>query len=293
MTLNFEECYGGTEPVVYGRDLVKRIGIKGHYINEHDVADFLGYDISIISWREVKEFETLTGISVGEFLDTTCSILDRNENKIFLSPSVSKRRQRFSLFHEFGHDIIPYHAVNTVSICGKKNIDAIRYKKIEKEAFLAGAEIMFPLEYFVDDSMSMELKLNSIRLLSDRYNGSFEATAIRYAMTNQNVIAIVAVNTNDLLTLNNPQLKAQYCARSPYFSKFIRSGTELHEEYASLIYECWDSQRSNVGEIPAYAFGSFERFTYLAECMFYYDRVFVLLHLPSKQIEFYQGALIS
>ena len=38
------EQYLGLKPFLYGRDLLKRMGVDDHYVSEYDTLDFLGSD---------------------------------------------------------------------------------------------------------------------------------------------------------------------------------------------------------------------------------------------------------
>ena len=303
--MNYER-YLGSKPFLYGRKLLKDMGTKGYYVNERDVVDFLGYEIKTISPAEYASF----GDNIGEIFDDICAMLLRQQNLILLSNNLSPRRQRITLFHESGHDLLPWHHANVFSLRGK-DIDPTIHKQIEREAFLAGTEIMYPLKHFLDDSRSLSLSLQSINWLADRYNGSFEATSIRYALTNHNIMAIVVVKENDpieeqIIFLNNngngqlvfpnmpkfkkikpastAPLRVQYCSHSHKFPKFIKSGTDIDKN--NLIYECWSQQRYKQGEIPASVFGSSGQFKYFAECVYFQEKVFVLLWLTDRQLYF-------
>lgn len=303
--------YLGAKPFLYGRKLLKDIGARGYYINERDVVDFLGYEIKTITPDIYASF----GDTIGDLFDDTCAILLRQQSLILLSGNLPPRRERITLFHESGHDLLPWHQANAFSIRGK-DIDPIVHKRIEREAFLAGTEIMYPLKHFVNDSLSLSLSFQSINSLADRYNGSFEATCIRYALTSQKIAAIVVVKENEqtaeqimfldhsnngqyifpdlpeykkIIPASTAPLRVQYCSHSWQFPKFIKSGTEIEKD--NIIYECWSQQRPKKGEISASVFGSSAKFKYFAECIYHQKKVFVLLWLPDRQLKFWEGVI--
>ncbi len=312
MSMAFDyDRYLGSKPFLYGRKLLKDIGAKGHYINERDVVDFLGYEIKTITPDTYASF----GDTIGELFDDTCAILLRQQSLILLSNNLRPRRERITLFHESGHDLLPWHHANAFSIRGK-DIDPTVHKRIEREAFLAGTEIMYPLRHFVDDSLNLSLSFQSINSLADRYNGSFEATCIRYALTNQNIMAVVVVKENEqtaeqlkfpnqtnnrqyilptlrqykkIIPASTAPLRVQYCSRSYQFPKFIKSGTEIEKD--NIIFECWSQQLYKKGEIPASVLGSSAKFKYFAECVYYQEKVFVLLWLTNRQLEIWKGVI--
>lgn len=303
MKINLDN-YLGSKPFLYGRKLLKDMGVKGHYVDEGDVVDFLGYEIKTINPSEYAQF----GDVIGEIFDDTCAVLLRQENLILLSNNLFPRQKRITIYHECGHDIIPWHQANAFSIRGK-DIDPAVHKTIEREAFLAGTEIMYPLKHFIEDSLSLSISFEAINSLANRYNGSFEATCIRYALTNQNIMAIAVVKKTtpieDQITFFNPHnngqlvlpnmpaykkvrsastalLRVQYCSHSHRFPKFIKSGIEIEKD--NIIHDCWTKQSSTKGEIHASVFGSSMPFKYQAECFYHYERIFVLLSLPDKEM---------
>ena len=50
------ERYLGSNPFLYGRDLLKRLQIKSHYVDEYKVMDFLGYEVEKIHPSKYPEF---------------------------------------------------------------------------------------------------------------------------------------------------------------------------------------------------------------------------------------------
>lgn len=311
MTRMLCEHYLGAKPFLYGRDLLKRMQIKDHYVDEYKVMDFLGYEVQPVHPSQYPEFAH----KIGEIFDDTCAILIPKENKVFLSTSISPKRQRSTLFHEAGHEILPFHEQNAFSVQGK-DIDPTTHKLMEKEAFLAGTEIMYPVKHFVDDMISLATSFDAINQLAERYNGSLEATCIRYAMTSLNPVAVVVVKENEFYNkpippqqgnvnqrflfdvkrfvktgpISTAPLRVQYCTQSYLFPKFIKSGIEI--ESGNMIYDCWKHNQFMQGEIPASVFGSSAKFKYFAECLPYFDRVFVLLWLANRQTEFLKGVVL-
>ena len=182
----------GMKPFLYGRDFLKGMQFKDHYVNEYTVLESLGYEVEQVHPSTYPEYAHI----IGDIFDDTCAVLLRQENKVLLSTSISTTRQRITLFHEAGHEILPWHQENSFSVHGK-DIDPTTHKIMEREAFLAGSEIMYPVKHFVDDMTSLQIGINSIEQLAERYNGSFEATCIRYAMTSLDRVAVVVVKENE------------------------------------------------------------------------------------------------
>jgi hypothetical protein len=62
--------YLGLKPFLYGRDLLKRMQINGHYVNEYDVMDFLGYEVQKVHPADYIEFDE----TLGEVFDNICAL---------------------------------------------------------------------------------------------------------------------------------------------------------------------------------------------------------------------------
>lgn len=310
MKLVFEEIIS-TRPAILGRDLLKRAGFSGHYVDERDIADFLGYEI-----KEVSP-DSYDIPNLGEILDTASAHLIPEFSLIVINKDMPKVHKRMSIFHESGHETNPLHRASALS-CSKKDLEPTAHKQMEKEAFLCGAEVMFPLKPFVDDSSSAALGLDSIEKISRRYTGSLEATAIRYARTNQNVMALMVVQPMAVFlaqssviagnhkhpdlpfkiqNINKPNgrppapLRVQYFVPAYRFPKYISSGTEIRE--GNIIFDTWKTGVKTTGEIPAAALGSSDRCNYFVECTPFGNdgRIMVLLWLHNKQSEFWRGIL--
>lgn len=233
-----------------------------------------------------------------------------------VNKNMPKVHKRLSVFHESGHDTMPTHRASALS-CHGKDLEPTAHKQMEKEAFLCGAELMFPLKPFVTDSTSMTLGTDSIQKLAQRYKASIEATAIRYAATNQDVMAMLMVQPTATFTTSHatcitcshhPEfpfqtsytsrpngqpsapLRVQYFVRSYRFPKFISSGTEIRE--GNIIFDAWQQGIKKTGEIHASALRSSAACNYFAECQPLPDgRIMVLIWLPNKQLEFLKGVL--
>lgn len=310
MKINLDN-YIGSKPFLYGRDVLKRMEITQREVNEYDVADFLGYEVQEITDAQFQEFKCRydDAYNIGDLFDEKfCAVSLPKENKMLIYANLFKTQKRITVFHESGHEILPWHIANTFSLRGK-DIDPMIHKKIEQEAFLAGTEIMYPLKHFINDSLSLPLSFQSVKALADTYTGSFEATCIRYALTNQNIMALVVIKKNtpieEQITFHNHHsngqmvlpnmpkiprinhasqapLRVQYCTRSYRFPKYIKSGTEISE--GNIIHDCWKNETNTKGEIHSSILGSSTPCVYQAECFYHYERVFVLLSLPDKEL---------
>ena len=219
-----------------------------------------------------------------------------------------------TLFHEIGHDLIPWHRTFTSYVTRAKDINIALNKIIERQAFRAGVEIMNPLKHFLNDSQGLPISFTSIKYLANRYRASFEATCIRYALTHPNIVAIVVIKNkenkkerrikeeeNTLFTdlhfikkttlRKHFPLQVQYCVSSYYFPSHISQGVEINKNN-NVIHNCWSTKKSIKGKIPASLLGSHKTLIYDAECLYYYNKIFVLLSYPDNQLELFKGVIL-
>jgi len=55
------DTYLGSKPFLYGRKLLKDMGVKNYYVDERDVVDFLGYEIKTITPAEYASCGDIIG----------------------------------------------------------------------------------------------------------------------------------------------------------------------------------------------------------------------------------------
>ena len=96
------------------------------------------------------------------------------------------RKGRFTLAHELGHYFIDHH--RHALECGKMQPHIHRYNPfgrneewaIEREADEFSAQLLMPLALFKDDFRGRPFSGDLLQLVSDKYQVSFSACALRY-----------------------------------------------------------------------------------------------------------------
>ena len=314
------DVFLGTNPAIYGRDVIKGLDLKVPPVDEREVAEFLGYDIHIIRKDGADSFSP----KLWNILQTAPAHLFKQQNKILVRGDLMRQRERMCVFHECGHDRLPWHAGLNFA-CSESALDMQVHQRIEREAFLCGTELMMPLHWFVEDSLSLPMEIDSISSLRYRYNSSMEATAIRYAFTHPKICALLAVeptnteadesdesnetseanekiprqkcNTHPMLDLElpppkNPEntendiypLKVIYFVRSHRFRPFIRPGTGIPE--GSRIHEAYISASNFRDEISFQELQLKGKGVFQAEgiTLGYTGRMLVLLWVKDSQV---------
>lgn len=303
------DIFLGNSPAIYGREIIKGLELRHPPVDEELIADFLGYEIKIITKEETKDFP-----QVWKILETSPAHLFKAQNIIMVRDGMSLSRKRMSIFHEYGHDRIPWHNGLNFS-CSEKAISLLVHQRIEREAFLCGVETMMPIDWMVHDALSLPIELESVSKISARYESSMEATAIRYVFTNPKICGLIAIEpmskSNDkperkktskiakqpiLTNFSFPPakhingkyhqhypLRVKYFIRSNRFTPFIKPGTGIIED--GIIHSAYNRGGNFRGEIsfselqlPGKGFLQAEGFKQGS-----FDRMLILLWVEDNQ----------
>lgn len=314
------ENYLGSSPSLYAQKILKECGLKEPPICEKTVADYLGLEVKEVPQEDINRFE-----GIARILKTVCAWLQRKPNGkgcIWIDGGTMRERKRLGVFHECGHDVLPWHEGHDY-LCSEKDIDPDVHKRMEREAFSCGSEFLMPKQTFVDDAQSLEIGILAIEQLGLRYVSSMEATAIWYARTHPGLCGVVMVESSEnqkpkdterriiepgqlILPMRVPlrqinpmdtkkyPIKVKYSVKSYRFPKYIRPGQGIEE--GNRVFEAWASKKQVQGEVPAAVFGSSARWSYNAECIPLGNtgRMLVLLWLPCHQIKlnFQNGVIL-
>jgi hypothetical protein len=306
------EDHLGKNPVLYARKVLKECGFKYPPVCERTIADYLGLEIKEHSLDGLPHDEDL-----HKALKTACAWLKREPGHkpcIGVYRDSPTERKRLGIVHECSHNIVPWHEKLNY-FCSENDLGPTTHKRIEREAFKCGAEVLMPREIFVEDLMSLRTGILAIEQLHTRYVASIEATAIQYAYRHPGLCGVVMVEKMEnqkseaipeddtsrgrlILPFEPPPerihleedrkypIRVKYFVQSHRFPKFIPPGTGIEQD--NLVFEAWDSWKPKQGEIPASAFGSSKKLVYNAECLPLGNtgKLLVLLWLPDRYLKF-------
>lgn len=314
MKLEWDTYLGRNHAVICARKVLKACGQTKPPICHMTVTDYLGLKLSD---RLPDGFPTMPHIEnpeLHETLSTCCERLDREKMELWFYKHMSRQRIRSAIFHGDGHFINPWHVGIDIFTCSESAITGLTYSRQEREAWSGGAEFHMPSDTFVKDTLdSGPINISAIRALAKIYDASLEATAIRYGQTHPHLCAVVMIEPSPThhqrdrdnvangqgdngqscfpwqipqrsKTIEHHPLRVRYASRSRRFPKFIRPGVGIDQN--NLIFEAWSKGKPLVGEIPASAFGSSEKWAYHAECLPYRKggKILTLLWLTDRQL---------
>lgn len=206
-------------------DLSPRVPVEeialGADINEIKRLDLEGYEGGLIAWQ------------------------DKFEGTILINNKSIRQRQRYTIGHELGHFLNPWHEPPndegfrcTAKDMVRSDAHAIdRSIRMEVEANIFAAELLFPRTLFIADlKRRVGLDLQHILALAERYDMSKEATARRYVALQDEPCAVV-FSRNGVV---------RYFRKNEYFP-FIETFPGQHIPSASLTAR-HDEQTSSVSD---------------------------------------------
>lgn len=201
----------------------------------------------------VVELATLAGISKIEPLSSTnfegtlIANAEKTAGAIFYNGTVPRPRQKFTIGHELGHFLLPWHRQTSFE-CTVEDISSRARKDWEIQANQFSAELLMP-EALVKSRLHVlrDPELAHIQVLSDQFEVSFEAAARRLVELSDYACAIVFSKDNVV----------RYWVKSEYFGEqvVVRKGDKLPfkspskqaesdpEEWHELIASWWVKDR--------------------------------------------------
>lgn len=146
---------------------------------------------------DIKNIMPLTtkGFEGGLVADST-----KSEGTILVNKNSSRQRQRFTIGHELGHFLSPWHEPATPEgfLCTSHDFIAAdmrasdKVKRMESEANLFSAGILMPMQQFRKDLRSLGgPELEHIIKLANTYDVSKEALSRRYVGLHDECCAVV------------------------------------------------------------------------------------------------------
>lgn len=173
----------------------------------------------------VVELATLAGISKIEplsskgFEGTLIANAEKTDGAIFYNGTVPRSRQKFTIGHELGHFLLPWHRQTTFE-CTAEDISSRARKDWEVQANQFSAELLMP-KMLVKARLQAngDPELAHIQELSNQFEVSFEAAARRLIELSEYACAVVFSKDNVV----------RYWAKSDYFAEQIavRKGDKL------------------------------------------------------------------
>lgn len=145
----------------------------------------LARSINIVDILEMETEEFEGGLTTDS---------DKQKGVILYKAGMKDGRRRFTIAHEIGHFLIPWHKGD--QRCTKKDMSERRVEtlvqKQETEANRFAAGILMPRPWFVSDMRKLgDVDVEHVRTLARQYGTSLEATVARYVELTDDCCAFV------------------------------------------------------------------------------------------------------
>lgn len=198
---------------------------------EQLVAEILRQNPDLPIPVPVEELARAAGISRIEplasdgFEGTLIANATKSEGAIFYSSRSPRPRQRFTIGHEFGHYLLPWHRQTTFQ-CTAEDISSRANKEWEIQANQFSAELLIPGPLVKTRLLKLkDPELAHVLALRDEFETSMEMTARRVVELSEYACAVVFSKDNVV----------RYSVRSPFFDQrlCVKKGDKLPSKSAS------------------------------------------------------------
>lgn len=211
----FKVSYLEIEPAELVGYLLRESGqVERNSVNPIQILDCLKLDCELIDLKTVFPPEI---VSMPETLRAMLSFPDK---LIAIDSSLSKEQLRFSVLHEIAHYTLPSHQY-TFYLCNDKGMGFSTQLLFEKEANEFAANLLFMGDRFTLEANSQKICAATVKLLAEKYEASFVATARRLAEKNfKPCMLIVFKRKSDRSSVDSDyplQWEVHYCFASASF----------------------------------------------------------------------------
>ena len=208
--------------------------------------------IPVEAWAAALDITAIEPLETEGFEGGLMMYGDRSSGMILVNRHNGSRRRRFTIGHELGHFLLPWHTPRNGQgfLCSKQDIAVYRakpggdrYMEMEAQANCFSAGLLMPAAPFRADLRSRRnFEVSHVVDLADRYDMSKEATARRCADLHDDPIAIVISRHGKVLRI--------YPGRD--FPRLaVWNGQSLPPECITLRSALSQGQSSDWGEMPA------------------------------------------
>ena len=167
------------------------------------------------------------------------ALLLPDRRRILIDSEVPGQKQRWSEAHEIGHDVIPWHA-DTMLGDNKSTLTPACHEQIEAEANYAAGQLLFLQDRFLEEARSLSPNLDSVKVLTDRYQNTITTTLWRYVELNPGLaVGAISGHPHRPAVDFSPRNPLRYFIRSRAFSGRFSGVTEA-DIYAGIQTYCDD-----------------------------------------------------
>lgn len=164
----------------------------------------LTYPTPLERFVELAGIESISELTTDGFEGMLITNAEKSRGAIMVKAGVSPRRRRFTVAHELGHFLLPWHRQERFSCkssdikdSGNSRSNSIEQVNIEAEANAFASELLMPSLEFKRILAGFDMPaLIDLADLSDTFDVSFEATVHRYKALSKNAVAFIFSHNN-------------------------------------------------------------------------------------------------
>lgn len=203
----------------------------------------------------LEDLARLAGISKIEafasegFAGALITNAEKSDGAIFYSTNGPRSRQRFTIGHELGHFLLPWHRQSSFQ-CTAQDLTSNAKVEWELQANQFSAELLMPRPLVMKRLRSLRTPdLLHVQQLANEFETSVEMTARRYIELNEYPCAVIFTKDNEV----------RYSVRSEFFEHLlcVRRGDKLPtkspsrqssgslEEWEELDAHWWLKEQQN------------------------------------------------
>jgi Zn-dependent peptidase ImmA (M78 family) len=148
-------------------------------------------------------------------------VLSFGDRVVGVHSGLIPQRARFTVLHEVAHYILPEHQ-NELYVCTEADMSLLARNELERQASHFAADLLFQGNRFTFEANSVAVSAASVKLLSQKYGASFEATARRLVAKNFRPCMLVVFEPQAAASILDPTRSAMWVVRyaiaSPAFA---------------------------------------------------------------------------
>ncbi len=183
----------------------------------------------------------------------TVGIGGKEKPQILINSSIAPTRQKFTLAHELGHIIIPWHTGTIISHLGNNVNEHQEYRQMEMEANKFAAELLLPTDWLIAESKKFDLFESFIKTVLINSGASRDVVLIKVFKTIEWGVVCAEVDENgkrirDYHTSSAPNTFNLYNKDLLREGVFSTASTTEKFDLGDRTYKCWIFESEAVAE---------------------------------------------
>jgi hypothetical protein len=198
----------------------------------------------LVAGKQVLARPALLGEAVRKWSLRALYLPDRK--RILIDKDLPESKQRWGEAHEVGHSIIPWHE-STMMGDNKQTLTPSCHQQIENEASYAAGQLLFLQQKFVSESRDLEVGIDAVRKLKQRYGNTITTTLWRYIEQSEApLVGCISYHPHRLPADFNASEPFRYFIGSPKFLEQFSNVREF-EIFKSICGYCSNRRGGPLG----------------------------------------------